>query len=76
MPGLATAEAPGVLSWGRLETVNDSDTPSHPTPPPPAEARLLHLPYLAACGGLSTSLSSRKIAAELCCPMLWSTILC
>lgn len=38
MPGLATAEAPGVLSWGGLETVNDSDTPSHPTPPRPAEA--------------------------------------
>lgn len=39
MPGLATAEAPGVLSWGGLETgqtVDDSDTPSHPTPPPPA----------------------------------------
>ena len=38
MPGLATAEAPGVLSWEGLETgptVNDSDTPPPPPPPPP-----------------------------------------
>lgn len=33
MPGLATAELPGVLSWGRLETrqsVDDSDAPPIP----------------------------------------------
>lgn len=44
MPGLATAELPGVLSWGELETgqsVDDSDAP----PTPSTQARLLHLPY-------------------------------